>query len=72
MFKQLKKNAMKNLMYVLAIAIMGLVACGAPAEKAAPADEATEVAPVEETTADTVLVEAEMTDSTATEEEAAE
>jgi len=24
---------MKNLMYVLAIAVMGLVACGAPAEK---------------------------------------
>ncbi len=74
MFKQLKKNAMKNLMYVLAIAVMGLVACGAPAEKGCAADCAKEccaVAPAEETTADTVLVEAEeaeMMDSTATEE----
>jgi len=66
---------MKNLIYVLAIAVMGLVACGAPAEKECAADctkECCAVAPAaEETTADTVEVvaeEAEMMDSTATEE----
>ncbi|MDB2362251.1 hypothetical protein N9V65_02230 [Flavobacteriales bacterium] len=61
---------MKNLMYVLAIAVMGLVACGAPAENAEVVEETT----TEETTAtaDTVEVvaeEAEM-DTTATEEAA--
>ena len=30
---------MKNLMYLLAIAVMGFVACGAPAEKEAAAEE---------------------------------
>lgn len=61
---------MKNLMYVLAIAAMGLVACGAPAEKEAAADEAVEVVAEEATAQDTVDVvaeEAEM-DSTTTEE----
>lgn len=63
---------MKNLMYVLAIAAMGLVACGAPAEKAAPAeDAAVETETVVETTdtVEMVAEEAEM-DSTATEEAA--
>lgn len=58
-------------MYVLAIAAMGLVACGAPAEKEAAAEETTVEVVAEEVTAqDTVEVVAEETemDSTATEE----
>ena len=48
---------MKNLFYVLAIAVMGLVACGAPAEKTEVVEETT----TEETkaTADTIEVVAE-------------
>lgn len=61
---------MKNLMYLLAIAVMGFVACGAPAEKEAAAEETVEVVVEETATEDSVEVvseEAEM-DSTATEE----
>ena len=58
---------MKNLIYVLAIAIMGLVACGAPAEKKTSSAVAEEA--VSETTdsAEVVAEEAEV-DSMATEE----
>lgn len=49
---------MKNLIYILAIAVTGLVACGAPAEKSTEAEDT--AAPVE-ATADTTEV---MTDST--------
>lgn len=57
-------------MYVLAIAVIGLVACGAPAEKEAAAEEAVEVVAEETAAVDTVEAvaeEAEM-DSTSTEE----
>jgi ABC-type metal ion transport system substrate-binding protein len=70
----LKPYTMKNLIYVLAIAVMGLVACGAPASEEATTEEKVEVVAEEVTAEDTVEVvaeEAEM-DSTATEEEAAE
>ena len=66
---------MKNLIYVLAIAIMGLVACGAPAEKKTCSVECTKECcavaeeAVSETTdsAEVVAEEAEV-DSMATEE----
>jgi len=62
---------MKNLIYVLAIAVMGLVACGAPAEKKATETTEETVETVVETTdsMEVVAEEAEM-DSTATEEAA--
>ena len=65
---------MKNLTYVLAIVAMGLVACGAPADKKTSGAE--EAAPVVEETAvettDTVEMVAEEVemDSTMTEETA--
>jgi len=61
---------MKNLMYVLAIAVMGLVACGAPAEKADVVEETTtEEATATADTVEVVAEEAEM-DTTAAEEAA--
>ncbi|MEE3037654.1 MAG: hypothetical protein VX344_04470 [Bacteroidota bacterium] len=64
---------MKNLIYILSIAVFGLVACGAPAEKNA-AEETTETTVTEEVKMDTATVEeVEMEmDTTATEEEVAE
>ena len=62
---------MKNLVYVSAIAFMGLVACGAPAEqKEAATEEAVDTVEVVETV-EMDSTAAEM-DSTATEEEVAE
>ena len=62
---------MKNLVYVSAIAFMGLVACGAPAEqKEAATEEAVDTVEVVETVA-MHSTAAEM-DSTATEEEVTE
>ena len=62
---------MKNLIYVLAIAVMGLVACGAPADKKATETSEEVVETVLETT-DSMEVVAEETevDSMATEETA--
>ena len=63
---------MKNLIYILSIAVFGLVACGAPAEKNA-AEETTETTVTEEVKMDTATEEVEMEmDTTATEEEVAE
>ena len=61
---------MKNLIYVFAVVVMGLVACGAPAEKSTVTEETT----VETTdTMEVVTEEVEMVmDSTATTEETAE
>ena len=62
---------MKNLVYVSAIAFMGLVACGAPADqKEAATEEAVDTVEVVETV-EMDSTAAEM-DSTATEEEVAE
>jgi len=62
---------MKNLVYVSAIAFMGLVACGAPADqKEAAAEETVDTVEVVETV-EMDSTAAEM-DSTATEEEVAE
>jgi len=66
---------MKNLIYVLAIAFMGLVACGSPASegcKPGCEKECCAVTPAAEETADTVevIVEEVEMDSTATEEKA--
>jgi hypothetical protein len=58
----IKSNAMKNLIYVFAIAIMGLVACGTPAEKEActAVEEATDSTAVE--TTDSTVVEEMVTE----------
>ena len=62
---------MKNLVYVSAIAFMGLVACGAPAEqKEAATEEAVDTVEVVETV-EMDSTAAEM-DSTSTEEEVTE
>ena len=62
---------MKNLVYVSAIAFMGLVACGAPADqKEAATEEAVDTVEVVETV-EMDSTAAEM-DSTATEEEVTE
>ena len=62
---------MKNLVYVSAIAFMGLVACGAPADqKEAATEETVDTVEVVETV-EMDSTAAEM-DSTATEEEVAE
>ena len=62
---------MKNLVYVSAIAFMGLVACGAPAEqKEAATEEAVDTVEVVETV-EMDSTAAEM-DSAATEEEVTE
>ena len=62
---------MKNLVYVSAIAFMGLVACGAPAEqKEAATEEAVDTVEVVETV-EMDSTAAEM-DSTANEEEVTE
>lgn len=58
---------MKNLIYVLSIVVVGLVACGAPAEKKA-AEETTVSEEVKMDTTTVEEVEMEM-DTTAVEEE---
>ena len=62
---------MKNLVYVSAIAFMGLVACGAPADKEAATEEAVDTVEVSVETVEMDSTAAEM-DSTATEEEVTE
>ena len=63
---------MKNLVYVSAIAFMGLVACGAPADqKEAAAEETVDTTVVSVETVEMDSTAAEM-DSTATEEEVTE
>lgn len=65
---------MKNLIYVFAVVVMGLVACGAPAEKSTVTEETTVVTTdTMEVVTEEVEMEMEMEmDSTATIEETAE
>ena len=58
----IKSNAMKNLIYVFAVVLMGLVACGAPAEKGCAAECAKECCVVAEEAADSTATE-EVADS---------
>ena len=63
---------MKNLVYVSAIAFMGLIACGTPADqKEATTEEAVDTVEVSVETVEIDSTATEM-DSTATEEEVAE
>ena len=63
---------MKNLVYVSAIALMGLAACGAPAEQKEAANETSEEVSVDTTSANEMDSTAAEMDSATTEEEVTE
>ena len=64
LFINLKPNVMKNLIYVFAVLIMGVVSCGAPAEKNTNSDTQ------EAATTDSTSIESNSTDSISAKEEA--